>query len=120
MIFKLMFDWLNLGHQKAKMDQEKGCPCCGVEEETLEHIFQCKHKQMSKVRNENFEMVTKTLKGIRCPDQVIRPFMEALRCLCEGEEIKIRVQIGRTAAAAIEDQKRIGQHLILRVISSRK
>ena len=74
-ISKLMFDWVNSGHQKAKMAQEKGCLCCGTDEETLEHIFQCKNKQMSKVRNENLEMVTKTLKGIRCPDQVIRPFV---------------------------------------------
>ena len=73
----------------------------------LEHIFQCKDKQMSKVRNENLEVVTKTLKWIKCPDQVIRSFVEALRCLCNGEEIKIMGKIGRTATSAIEDQKRI-------------
>ena len=60
---------------------------------------------MSKVRNENFDMVTKTLKGIRCTDQVIHPLVEALRCLCEGEEINIPGQIGQKAAAEIEDQK---------------
>ena len=59
------------------------------------------------------EVVSKTLKGIKCPDQVICPFVEALRCLCEGEEKKIMEKIGRTAAAAIEDQKRIGKHLML-------
>ena len=71
------------------MDQDKGCLCCAADEETLERIFQCKDKQMSKVRNENLEVVTKTLKGIKCPDKVIRPFVEALRCLCGGKEIKI-------------------------------
>ena len=79
MISNLMFDWVNSGHQKAMMAQERVCMCCGAEDETLEHIFQCKNKQMSIVNNENLEMVTKTLKGIRCPDQVIRPFVEALR-----------------------------------------
>ena len=73
-----MFDWINSGHQKAKMEQEKGCPCCGAEEETLEHIFQCTNKQMCKVWNESLEMVRKTLQGIRCPDQVALPFVEAL------------------------------------------
>ena len=63
-----MFDWINSGHQKAKLDQEKGCPCCGVEEETLEHIFQCANKQMCKTRQEGLDMVRKTLQGIRCPD----------------------------------------------------
>ena len=111
MLSKLMFDWVNSGHQKSKMAQEKGFPCCGAEEETLEHIFQCKQKKMIKVRDESFEMVTKTLQGIRCPDQVIRHFVEALRCLCEGKDINIMGHIGQKAAAAIEDQRRIGQHL---------
>ena len=65
-------------------------------------------------------LVAKTLKGIKCPDQVICPFVETLRCLCEEEEIKIRGKIGKTTAAAIEDQKRIGKHLMLRGILSRK
>ena len=29
-ITKLMYDWVNTGHQKAKMDQDKICPCCGL------------------------------------------------------------------------------------------
>ena len=89
MVSKLMFDWINSGHQKAKMEQEKGCPCCGAEEETLEHIFQCANKQMCKVRNESLEMVMRTLQGIRCPDQVARPFVEALECLSKGIDITI-------------------------------
>ena len=108
MVSKLMFDWINLGHQKAKMEQEKGCPCCGAEEETLKHILQCTSKQMCKVRNESFEMVTKTLQGIRCPDQVILPFVEALKCLSEGKDIIITGRIGKKAAAAIEDLRQIG------------
>ena len=68
---KLMFDWVNSGHQKAKMAQENVCPCCGEEEETLEHIFQCKDKQVRKVWDENLAVVAKTLKGIKLPDQVI-------------------------------------------------
>ena len=50
-ITKLMFDWVNAGHQKAKMNQEKCCPCCGAEEETLLHLFQCRDPQMEKNKN---------------------------------------------------------------------
>ena len=120
MVSKLIFDLINSGHQKAKMEQEKGCPCCGAEEETLEHIFQCTNKHMCKVQNEKIEMVMKTLKGIRCPDQVVRPFVEALKCLNKGKDITIMGSIGKKAAAEIEDQRRIGQHLMLRGIMSRK
>ena len=37
-INKLMYDWVDTGHQKTKMNQDKICPCCGLEEETLEHM----------------------------------------------------------------------------------
>ena len=65
-------------------------------------------------------MVKKTLQGIRCPDQVARPFVEALKCLSEGRDITITGKVGNQFAAAIEDQRRIGQHLMLRGILSRK
>ena len=45
---------------------------------------------------------------------------ETTRCLCKEEEIKITGKIGRTTAAAIEDQKRIGKHLMLLGILSRR
>ena len=40
--------------------------------------------------------------------------------MCEGEEMAIKGKIGRKSAAAIEDQKRIGQHLMLLGILSTK
>ena len=46
--------------------------------------------------------------------------MEALRCLCKGEEIKITGKIERIPAAANEDQQMIGLHLKLRGILSRR
>ena len=75
---------------------------------------------MCKVRNEILEMVNKTLQGIRCPDPVSRPFVEALECLSKGRDITIMERVGEKVAAAIEDQRRIGQHLMLRGIVSRK
>ena len=65
-------------------------------------------------------MVKKTLQRIRCPDQVARPFVEALKCLSEGRDIIITGKVGNQFAAAIEDQRRIGQHIMLRGILSRK
>ena len=58
-------------------------------------------------------MFKKTLQGIRCPDQVALPFVEALKCISEGRDITITGRVGHHVAAAIEDQRRIGQHLML-------
>ena len=45
----------------------------------MKHIFQCKEKQMSKEREESLKIIDKTLRGIKCPDQIIRPFVEILK-----------------------------------------
>ena len=50
-IAKLMYDWVNTGHQKAKMDQDEICQCCGIEEEKLEHMYQCTNVAMSSESN---------------------------------------------------------------------
>ena len=71
---------------------------------------------MIKVRDGSFTINGKTLRGIKCPDQVIRKFLEVLKCLCTGKEIEITDRVGKTIAGAIEDQKRIGKHLMLRGI----
>ena len=109
-----MFDWVNSRHQKAKMEQEKGCPFCGAKEEISEYILQCKDKQMSKVRDEIITTIMKTLRGIKCPDQIISLFIEELRCLCSGKEIEIMENVGQEISEAKEDQNILGKHFMLR------
>ena len=65
-------------------------------------------------------MVRKTLHVIRCPDQVARPFVEALKFLIEGKDIILTGRVCHHVAAAIKDQRRMGQHLMLRGILSKK
>jgi len=43
---KLMYDWLNVGSQKAKMGGDGICPCCGVEEEDQLHLYRCTNEKM--------------------------------------------------------------------------
>ena len=71
-------------------------------------------------RNACFGVMRAFLKSTQCPIQVSVPFMETVQCICEGEEIKLQSNPVRIVAEAIEDQKRIGKHLMLRGISSTK
>ena len=87
-ISKLMLHWINTGHQKEKMSQEKAFQCCEYEEDTLEHIFQCEDTQVSKARKECFEVMEKIMQYTG-PPQVARPFLETLRCICEGRNIEL-------------------------------
>ena len=68
---------------------------------------------MRKTRQEGLDMVRKTLQGIRCPAQVAWPFVEALKCISDGKDITITGRVCHHVAAAIEDQRRMGQHIML-------
>jgi len=45
---KLLNGWLNTDRQKGLFDQAKGYPCCGWEEETTTHMFQCREPTTKK------------------------------------------------------------------------
>ena len=115
-----MYDWVNTGHQKSKMDQDEICPCCGIEEETLEHMYRCTSEAMTLERNAFFGVMRAFLKVTQCPSQVNGPFMETVQCICEWKEIHLQSNPVRVVVEAIEDQKRIGKQLMLRGLLSKK
>eukprot|EP01082_Thalassiosira_pseudonana_P016026 g13601.t1 g13601 contig9:13162-14655(+) len=43
---QMMYGWLNVGHQKVKLEQDGLCPCCGKEEETQIHLYRCTNSTM--------------------------------------------------------------------------
>ena len=61
------------------MEQDKICPCCGIEEETLEHMFQCTNAVMTSEKNDCYGVIKTILKGTQRPIKVIEPFLEALQ-----------------------------------------
>ena len=71
----------------------------------MKHIFQCKDKKIIKVRDNSFRIIERTLRRIKYTDQVIRPFVEILKCLCTGKEIEVTDRAGKTVAGEIEDKK---------------
>ena len=95
------------------MDQDEICLCCGIEEETLEHMYRCTSEAMNVERKACFGVMRAFLKIRQCPSQVSVPFMETVQCICEGKEIQIQSNPVRVVAEAIEDQKRIGKQLML-------
>ena len=104
-ITKLMFDWVNKGNQKGGMNQKTYCPCCGVEEETLTHIFQCKESQMASTRQESIEVMKKTLQGTNGPDQVMGPYLEMIQSISNDREVELTGNICLIVAEAVEDKK---------------
>ena len=48
---KMLYGWLPVGHnwKKCNLVSDK-CPCCGVPDETFEHVLTCKHKDLVMTR----------------------------------------------------------------------
>ena len=113
-ITKLMFDWMNSGHQKGKMNQEKFCPCCGDEEETLTHLFQCKAPKVVKVREESIAVMKKVLQSTNAPSQMTGPFLELVQNVSGDNDVTLTGQICPVVSEAIADQQKIGKHLMIR------
>eukprot|EP00970_Alexandrium_tamarense_P009642 scaffold1928_cov109-Alexandrium_tamarense.AAC.67 len=53
----MMYGWLNVGHQKIKLEQDGLCPCCGKEEETQIHLY----RRMNSTMRESLEFGIKEM-----------------------------------------------------------
>ena len=111
---------MNTGHQKGKMNQEKCCPRCRAEEETLLHLFQCRYPQMEKTRTENIATMKKILQSTSVPTKVAGPFLEMVQSLSDDKDVTLTCQTCPMVVEAIADQQKIGKYLMLRVFLSSK
>ena len=78
---------MNTGHQKGKLNQEKCCPCCGDEDETLTHLFQCRASQMVQIREKSIAVMKKALQSTNVPTQVAGPFLEMVQCVSDYRDM---------------------------------
>ena len=83
------------------MNQEKCCPCCQAEEETLLHLFQCRDPQMEKTRTESIAIMKKILQSTNVPTQVAGPFVEMVQGLSDDKDVTLTCQTCPIVAEAI-------------------
>ena len=102
------------------MHQEKCRPCCGAEEETLLHLFQCRDPQMEKTRTESIAIMTKILQSTNVPKHVAGTFVEMVHSLSTDKDITLTSQKCPMVEEAIEDQQKLGKYLLLWVLLSSK
>ena len=56
-VSKILYGWLNIGHQKAKMGGDATCPCCGEKRETQPHLYSCMHPRMTEAYQEGMDEI---------------------------------------------------------------
>lgn len=74
---KIMHDWLPVMHMQAHMTGAAQCPSCSCPDETLDHIFHCRHPLLLSKREELLEHLRK--KGLK--PGIPRPVLDALLVL---------------------------------------
>jgi hypothetical protein len=74
----MMYGWLNVGHQKIKLEQDGLCPCCGKEEETQIHLYRCMNSTMRESLEFGIKEMEKTLYKSGMAAQVYLGFIDQI------------------------------------------
>ncbi len=113
---KIIHGWLPVMHMQAHVSGLTQCPGCPCADETMEHLLQCPNHSQTKRRKEKMIGLRKKLMKLGFP----RVIMEAIRKLlshhCDGTPPIIPQHPG--LARAVQDQLRIGLHLLPRGLIS--
>ena len=113
-ISKLMYGWLNVGSQKQHMKQVGACPCCGMEKETVLHLYQCPHTEMRQAREEAIGVIEEQLFKEKIPPIVATAFVEVIKATIQSDEPALTGKTCKEIADAITQQQAIGLPLFLR------
>ena len=106
-ISKYMYDWMHTGKQKGLFGDDGTCPCCGAQEETQAHIFQCMNPTIVRARETSIKSFTSHLQQHRIPPELIECAVELVKAFFNKSEPKIR-QISATTKQIIDAQQKIG------------
>ena len=113
---KMMHNWLNVGHQKAKIARNKEvgvCPCCGDAHESQDHLYQCVHANMRRAVQDGIAQMEKVFHDENMPPGVTVAFTRQVR-RATGITAELLDCQCREANRASELQAELGPAAILR------
>jgi ribonuclease HI len=117
---KYINGWLNTGRQKGLFGQRSECPCCGKQEETQLHMFQCTHPKAEQARVEAFRLMERYYHQHGIPATVYMPFLKLCWAECERTELDVYGRQPPIVRQAIDSQIMLGGEFLLRGYISKK
>lgn len=111
---KIMCGWLPIMHMRQFITGSSQCPGCPCTDETMEHLSQCPNEKMSKSREEAMARIKKLARKRRIPQEVATAFCHIIHTASSGGKHFFLPTFSPAIKKAVEDQKRIGFHLMLR------
>jgi len=111
---KIMHGWLPIMHMRQFITGISQCPGCACPDETMTHLFRCPHERMKATRREALSKLERLLRKGKVPQEVVFAIIHLMRTESDGGTDFYLRRFSPAIATALEDQERIGVHLMLR------
>ncbi len=111
---KIMHGWLPIMHMRHHITGVNQCPGCKHTDETMTHLFQCPNAAMKERRTKVLDNFLKQGKKHKIPQHIIEAVCRVLRVQCLGSNDFESDSHTPDIAHAIQQQRRIGTHMMLR------
>ena len=109
----MMHDWLPVMHMYGHVTGLQQCPACTHTDETLDHLFHCRHPALVRSRTSALAALVKKGATLRLPFTFTDTIRGMLLVYFNEQEYK-STRTNRYLNDAIEAQHRIGIHLLSR------
>lgn len=109
---KIMHDWLPVMHMQGHITGLQQCPGCKHTDETLDHLFHCRHPTLIKTRTKIFKTTSTKCTQLKLPRIFIQGLCGVIRAYFDKTDYTHNDNIH--IAAAVHAQKRIGFQYLLR------
>ena len=101
-------------HKRQFITGINQCPGCRCEDETLDHVFQCPHREMKKLRPQLLTKMLKAGKAKRIPQNIMEAFCNILRSVSDNKSVEVKDTYSPELREAFRQQKLIGFNLLSR------
>lgn len=109
---KIMYGWLPIMHMQAHITGIKQCPCCTSPDETMDHLHQCPHKDLTEKREILLTKFRKKGLQLDIPRAIMDAIIGTLQAHSHDEVV--RPAEHASIVAAVLSQQQIGTHLLFR------
>lgn len=109
---KIMHDWLPVMHMQGHITGLQQCPACAHTDETLDHLFHCRHPALTRTRAEILRTTTTKCTQMKLPRIFTQGLCGVLNAYFDGTDYTYTGD--KHIMAAIHAQKQIGFQYLLR------
>ena len=102
---KIIHDWLPVMHMQGHMTGNRQCPACAHPDETLDHLLQCPHPSLVRIRKDTLATAMKKGQKLGIHRNVLTALCHLLREYFTGETYE---PTNDTIQKAVTEQRAIG------------